>query len=118
MGKHWKIEKQDFGTVLTVLHDWDLDIANEFLAFSEETFDPAQHKHFIFDLHKVSQVDSMVIGIIISISKKIKKNGGKVFLLKPSEVVVNLLTDIGLLSYFQVFPSLDEIVKTINLSGK
>ncbi|MBF0430893.1 MAG: STAS domain-containing protein [Fibrobacteria bacterium] len=114
MTKHWEIKKHEYATILTVLHDWDLDIANEFLSYAEKHFHAEQHKNFIFDLHLVSQVDSMVIGIFISISKKIKKNGGKVFLLKPSKVVENLLLDIGLLSFFNVYHSIEEIKKIIS----
>jgi anti-anti-sigma factor len=114
MSKHWEINQHDYGTVLTVLHDWDLDIANEFLMFAENHFKPEAHKHFIFDLHHVNQVDSMVIGIFVSISKKIKKHGGQVFLLSPSKIVESLLLDIGLLSYFNVFHSMEDIVTHIN----
>lgn len=114
MSKHWEIIQHDYGTVLTVLHDWDLDIANEFLMFADNYFKPEAHKHFIFDLQHVNQVDSMVIGIFVSISKKIKKNGGQVFLLNPSKVVESFLLDIGLLSYFIVFYSLEDILSHIH----
>jgi len=113
MSKHWDITDKDFGTVLTFLHDWDLDIANQFLSFIEENFEPENHKCFVFDLHLINHLDSMVIGIIISISKKIKKNGGHIFLLKPSKITEKMLGDIGLLSYFIVAYSEEEIIKII-----
>ena len=113
MAQHWEITEKKYGTVLTLLHDWDLDIANEFLGHIESHFDAADHTNYIFDLHLVHHIDSMVIGIIISISKRIKKNGGMVFILKPSKVVENLLEDIGLLSYFNVASSEEDIVKLL-----
>jgi anti-anti-sigma factor len=55
----------------------------------------------------------MVIGIIINISKRIKKSGGQVFILKPSEVVEKLLHDVGLLSYFNIVHSEEELLNTL-----
>ncbi len=102
MDKHWEIIEKDYGTQLVLLHDWDLDIANQFLTYVETSFDPASHKNFIFDLRHVNHIDSMVIGIIISISKRIKKQGGRIFLLKPSQAIEKLLQDIGLHSFFEI----------------
>ena len=114
MSQHWELTKRDYGAVLTILHDWDLDIANQFLSFIEGNFDDDTYQNFIFDLHHVTNIDSMVIGIIISISKRIKKRGGKAILLSPSKMVEQLLLDIGLLSYFEVFDSEDKMIAFFN----
>jgi len=113
MSEHWEIIEKDYGTHLVLLHDWDLDIANQFLGFVETSFDAKKHKNFVFDLHHVNHIDSMVIGIIISISKKIKAQGGMVFLLKPSSQVEKLLQDIGLLSFFNLEHTEPEIQSAI-----
>ena len=109
MNDHWEILEKEYATTLVLLHDWDLDVANQFLGFVENSFEAENHANFIFDLHHVNHIDSMVIGIIISISKKIKSGGGLVFLLKPAAQVEKLLKDIGLISFFNIAHSESEI---------
>ena len=113
MSKPWIIEKKSFGSVLTLLHEWSLDDANQFLGFLESQFVPKDHKNFIFDLHKVDHINSMVIGILISTAKRIKKEGGDIFLLQPSKSVEKLLVEIGLWSFFSVQYSEEKIIQAL-----
>jgi anti-anti-sigma factor len=110
MSEHWNIQTKDHGTVLTLLLDWDLDTSNEFLTYLEGDFKPEEHKNFIFDLHLVDHIDSMVIGIMVNISKRVKKAGGHIYLFQPSQTVVKLLTDIQLLSFFNVVQSENDLL--------
>lgn len=111
MPKFWSLEEKPFGTALVLMPGWDLDVANQFLQFMENGLVPQNHSHFVIDLSRIDHLDSMVIGIIVNISKRIKKAGGKVALLEPSSRVEKLFADIGLLPYFLVFRDRESLMR-------
>jgi|GEM_PF-2855397 len=115
MPQYWSLEEKSYGTTLILMPGWDMDVAHQFLQFMENGFTPQNHSHFIIDLSCVDHLDSMVIGIIVNMSKRVKKAGGKVALLEPNTRVEKLFADIGLLPYFMVFRDKKNLIQQFSL---
>jgi anti-anti-sigma factor len=107
--QYWTIEEKSIGTCLTLLPGWDLDVDNQFLQYMENHFDPSTTKRLTIDLSKMNHLNSMTIGILVNISKRVKQQGGKVALYSPSKTVQDLFADIGLLSHFLIFYTIRDL---------
>ena len=118
LNEHWKIEEKDYGTVLTLLDEWDLDRVNEFSNYISEHLKPEKKENFVVDLHKVDYIDSMALGVLINLHRRYKEEGGCVYLLQPRKTVENILKQSGVYKVFKVLQTEDEIRKCIEESGQ
>jgi anti-anti-sigma factor len=113
VNEYWKIEEKDYGIVLTLLSEWDLDRINEFSNFINEKLQPQKNQNFIVDLHQVEYIDSMALGVLINLHRRYKEQGGIVYLLSPTKTVENILKQSGIYKIFNIFYSEEELVNHI-----
>lgn len=112
MSQYWELREEAWGRSLVFLCDWDLDATNEFMGYMQTGFDPAAQTRLTVDLRALIQVDSMVIGILVNLSKQMRKHGGVVNLLQPPHLLEKLLSDVGLQRYFNIVHSEAELTAT------
>lgn len=61
------------------------------------------HHHLILDLRQVESVDSSGLSVLVSTLKSLRKTGGEVVLLSPSETVRTLIELTRLHQVFEIF---------------
>jgi stage II sporulation protein AA (anti-sigma F factor antagonist) len=69
----------------------DLSVADYLRNNLEESLDRQPVKNIVFNLSKVSFLDSSVLGVLLGRYKRIVKNGGKVFIVSPQPQVRKIL---------------------------
>jgi anti-anti-sigma factor len=111
--EHWKIEEKNYGTMLTLLDEWDLDRVNEFSNYINKNLVPEKNQNFIVNLEKVDFIDSMALGVLINLNRRYKEEGGTVYLMNPRKTVENILKQSGIYKIFQIFHSEKELIKHI-----
>ncbi|MBF0429691.1 MAG: STAS domain-containing protein [Fibrobacteria bacterium] len=102
MDSFWEIEQENYGFVLTLLRDWDIDRVNEFSNFVNENVRLGKPQNFIIDLKNVNYIDSTIITVLLSIFKQVKKSGGDFFILNPCDTVLTTFQKAGLSGFFKV----------------
>lgn len=105
MDSCWKIEERDYGMVLTLLSEWDLDRVNEFSNFVAKKLEPQKNRNFVVNLANVDYIDSMALGVMINLHRRFKEGGGTVFLISPKPTVDKILRESGVYRIFQIFTS-------------
>jgi anti-anti-sigma factor len=111
--EHWKIEEKDYGTMLTLLDEWDLDRINEFSNYINQSLVPEKLQNFVVNLEKVDFIDSMALGVLINLNRRYKAEGGTVYLLNPRKTVENILKQSGIYKIFQIFHSEEDLINHI-----
>ncbi len=61
-----------------------------------------QEKIWVFDLSKVTFMDSSGIGFLVHTNNKKKMLNGKFYLLSPSDAVIKTLSLVNLLNFFEI----------------
>jgi stage II sporulation protein AA (anti-sigma F factor antagonist) len=79
----------------------------------EEALNREQVKNLVFNLARVSFVDSSGLGVLLGRYKRVVKNGGKVFVVSPQPQVRRILELSGLLRIMNEFPSETEALEKI-----
>ena len=67
-------------------------------------------KHFIFDLTKVSFMDSSAIGVILGRYKLIKRFNGKMYIISPNKTLLRILEMSGIPKLIPIYDSLDDAI--------
>ena len=67
-------------------------------------------KHLIFDMKKVSFMDSSGIGVVLGRYKKVHRNGGTLYLTGCSDYIEKILHMAGVFSVIEKKESVDEAV--------
>ena len=75
-------------------------------AFNEEMEDGASN--FIIDLSELKHINSSGLGVFITLLTKVRKKGGELVLVNPSDFIKNLLLITKLNSIFQTFATIEE----------
>lgn len=83
----------------------DLSIADFLRNNLEEYLDREPIVNIVFNLEKVSFVDSSVLGVLLGRYKRISKKGGRVFIVSPQPQVRKILELSGLLRIMSEFAS-------------
>lgn len=83
----------------------DLSIADFLRNNLEEHLDREPIKNIVFNLKKVSFVDSSVLGVMLGRYKRISKNGGRVLIVSPQPQVRKILELSGLLRIMNEYDS-------------
>ncbi|MEM9983559.1 MAG: STAS domain-containing protein [Bacteroidota bacterium] len=71
-------------------------------------------KNFVIDLGALQHINSSGLGVLITLLTKARKTGGEVVLANPSDYIGNLLLITKLNTIFQIFPTREEAVSTLN----
>ncbi len=71
-------------------------------------------KNFVIDLGDLQHINSSGLGVLITLLTKARKTGGEVVLANPSDYIGNLLLITKLNTIFQIFPTREEAVSSLN----
>jgi stage II sporulation protein AA (anti-sigma F factor antagonist) len=93
----------------------ELDLsAADFLRNSlEESLDSESARNIVFNLSKVSFIDSSVLGVLLGRYKRVTKNGGKVIIVSPPPQVRKILELSGLFRIMGESDSEDEALQKL-----
>ena len=91
----------------------DLGAADYFRSAVEEALRIHNARNLLYNLNKLSFVDSTGLGVILGRYRKITKNGGKVYIVSPQPQVRKILEISGLLRIMEEFPSENEALAKI-----
>lgn len=88
----------------------ELDIENSAF-FKEESFDRISEGkvNIIIELSKVNYIDSSGLGVLISIQKEARMNGGSLVLVGISQQVKNMMKMTHLDSFFEIHDRKEEV---------
>lgn len=81
-----------------------------FAEFEKMAYDLIQKAHLVLDMSQVTAMDSSALSVLMGCFNDGKKNGFTLFLLKPSDAVMNALTSTGFVDSFRRIYSVTEIV--------
>ena len=91
----------------------DLGVADYLRGALEEALNQEQVRNIVFNLARVSFVDSTGLGVLLGRYKRVSRNGGKVFIVSPQPQVRRILDLSGLLRIMSEFPSENEALEKI-----
>ncbi|MFX4260941.1 anti-sigma F factor antagonist [Pelotomaculum propionicicum] len=91
----------------------DLGVADRFRRTLDETIEKGKAKNLVFNLTRVSFVDSSGLGVLLGRYKRVSKQGGKVFIVSPQPQVRKVLDLSGLLRIMNEFPNENEALEKI-----
>lgn len=93
--------------------EMDLGVADYFRGALEEALDREQVRNLVFNLARVSFIDSSGLGVLLGRYKRVVRNGGKVFIVSPQPQVRRVLDLSGLLRIMNEYPSEAEALEKI-----
>ncbi len=91
----------------------DLGVADRFRRTLDETIEKGKARNLVFNLTRVSFVDSSGLGVLLGRYKRVSKNGGKVFIVSPQPQVRKVLDLSGLLRIMNEYPNENEALEKI-----
>ncbi|MCL6560148.1 MAG: anti-sigma F factor antagonist [Firmicutes bacterium] len=91
----------------------DLGVADYLRSALEEALDREPARNLVFNLSRVSFIDSSGLGVLLGRYKRVSKEGGKVYLVSPQPQVRKILDLSGLLRIMGEFPSEHEALAKI-----
>lgn len=91
----------------------DLGVAGYFRSALEEALDRGPAKNLVFNLERVSFIDSSGLGVLLGRYKRITRNGGNVSIVSPQPQVRRVLDLSGLLRIMDEYPSETEALEKI-----
>jgi len=101
----WDSELSQDTLVVRPSGEMDLGVANYFRSVLEEALDREQVRNLVFNLARVSFIDSSGLGVLLGRYKRVAKNGGKVFIVSPQPQVRRVLDLSGILRIMNEYPS-------------
>ncbi len=72
-----------------------------------------ESKFVALDLSEINQACSLALGVLVKFHKQFSKAGGKLVLLKPTEVIRHLLEDTKLILAMPIATSEEELLKIL-----
>ncbi len=91
----------------------DLGVADYFRRALEQALDRQPARNVVFNMERVSFIDSSGLGVLLGRYKRISRNKGKVFIVSPQPQVRRVLDLSGLLRIMGEFPSEAEALEKI-----
>lgn len=91
----------------------DLAVADDLRSALEAALDREPAKNLVFNLARVSFIDSSGLGVLLGRYRRVSKNGGKVLIVSPQPQVRRILDLSGLLRVMGEFPSETEALEKI-----
>ena len=91
----------------------DLSVADFLRNSLEESLDSEPARNIVFNLSKVSFIDSSVLGVLLGRYKRVSKNGGKVIIVSPPPQVRKILELSGLFRIMGESDSEDEALQKL-----
>lgn len=91
----------------------DLGVADYFRDTVENALNREPAKNLVFNLSRVSFIDSSGLGVLLGRYKRVARNGGKVFIVSPQPQVRRVLELSGILRVMLEFTSEAEALEKI-----
>lgn len=91
----------------------DLGVADYFRRSVEEALCLHKARNLVFNLAKLTFVDSTGLGVLLGRYKRVVKSNGKVFIVSPQAQVRKILELSGLLNIMEEFDSENEALNKI-----
>ncbi|MGQ9824018.1 MAG: anti-sigma F factor antagonist [Desulfotomaculales bacterium] len=96
----------------------DIGVSDELRKVLEDNLEKKLVSHLVFNLSKVSFIDSSGLGVILGRYKKIRQQGGRVSLVAPQPQVRRILALSGLLTILKEYSSEEEAASAGGVRGK
>lgn len=77
-----------------------------------------KQKKIIVDISQCEFLDSTFLGVLVLSLKASAKIGGDIRIIKPDEIAKTLMEKAGTLNVFNLYNSLDEAIKSFEISGE
>ncbi len=97
--------------VVTLTGEINVQCSLEIFQWIKGEFLEKGYSKIIFDFSKVSGIDSLGLGILVSVYKNAISNKGNIVLVNPNENVFKLLQITGLIKIFKITDSVPEALK-------
>jgi len=91
----------------------DLGVADYFRNTVENALDRERARNLVFNLSRISFIDSSGLGVLLGRYKRVIRNGGKTFIVSPQPQVRRVLDLSGILRVMIEFPSETEALEKI-----
>ncbi|MFE4719699.1 STAS domain-containing protein, partial [Streptomyces sp. NPDC056728] len=75
------------------------------------------HRHFVLDLGFVTFMDSMGLGMIVAITKRLRENEGALRIASASSRVLKIFNVSGMRESYEILPSAAEATASAPLPG-
>jgi len=105
--------KQQDTLVVRPSGEVDLGVTDYFRNTVENSLDRERARNLVFNLSRVSFIDSSGLGVLLGRYKRVIRNGGKAFIVSPQPQVRRVLDLSGILRVMIEFPSEAEALKKI-----
>ena len=94
--------------IVSILGDLDDHVTNDIRENIDYVLCKKEINHLIFDLSKVTFMDSAGIGLFMGRFRQIKKRNGECGIVTRDEQIIRILRMSGILSIFDLFKTLQE----------
>lgn len=94
--------------IVSIYGDLDDHVTNEIRENIDYVLCKKEIKHLIFDLSKVTFMDSAGIGLFMGRYRQVKKRGGECAIISTDEQIIRILRMSGILSIFDLFKNIKE----------
>lgn len=75
------------------------------------------HRHFVLDLGFVTFMDSMGLGVIVAITKRIREREGSLRIASVSGRILKIFDLIGMRESYEIYPSTPEATQSVPAPG-
>ena len=65
-------------------------------------------RKFIIEMANIRELGPTALGLLMTITRQIRQDGGEVVLARPGKVVVEFIEEMRMEDYWDLFPDLDE----------
>lgn len=111
---HWIIEERSHGIFLGLNQEWDSECLTEITEILDQISKSSSVKYHILNLSSLSFIDSMALGILISLHNKYKDSGKSLYILNPNSTVEKILKQSGLYKVFPIYYNESELEKHLS----
>jgi anti-anti-sigma factor len=116
MDGHFKIYEKDAILVVKVLVDkFDFLELSESSRYLRSIFEKRNYPSMIFDLLKVTFIDSSVFGFLLEVHNRTIKNGNKIAIICSDKTVLHVMSMLTVTELIKVFPTMDEAENYLNI---
>lgn len=82
----------------------------------ERYLDEGRHR-VVLDIGELSYISSAGIGAMMGLAQRLRKKGGILVLLRPSEKVFKILDTLGFTKIFQITNDADEALRAVEVAS-
>ncbi len=109
MASYWEIEVHDYGLLIKVLREWDVEVVHLFSKYLNENLPAHPAPHLAIDFCNINYVDSLVLGMLVQLARRCQAKNGELFILQAHRNLQKLFQHTGLERQFRVFANESEL---------